>query len=76
MFKETYHKNSIDIPSNVGEFVKDAKYSSLFRNNPNKRILDLANRCEGLSISWGSLHNFERSKLASESAILYRLNLN
>ncbi len=71
-----YHKNSIDIPSNVREFLFDAKNSRLFRNNSQERIKNLAERCEGLALAWKSAHNPERESLAKESAILYRLHLN
>jgi len=70
-----YNSNSIDIPSNVGAFINDAKTSLLFRNNSKKRIADLASRCDGLAIAWKSCHDETRSQLAKESANLYRLHL-
>ncbi len=76
MLMINFHKNSIDIPCNVGAFLFDAKNSQLFHNNSQERIQDLVGRCEGLAIAWASVHNTEREILAKESAILYRLHLN
>jgi len=73
--KTQFNPNSIDIPSNVRDFVLDAKNSKWHRNNPNKRILELANRCDGLVIAWERLNDRNRASLARQSAILYRLQI-